>query len=106
MNTIRFDYKDYGDGESSIYDNVKDEYYFDCNLDKIADELNELHEENKELKSILQEMGLIMSDEEVKDIRDEIALKLIKPLFKGNGFDVDVNTENGFTVTPKGVNND
>ena len=68
--------------------------------------LNELDNENKELKFILQDMGLLMSDKEVENVRDEIASKLIKPLFKGNGFDVDVNTENGFEIIPKGVNND
>ena len=68
--------------------------------------IKELEKENKKLKSILQDMGLIMSNEEVKNVRDEIASKLIKPLCKGNGFDVDVNTEKGFTIIPKGVNND
>lgn len=70
-------------------------------VEQLVDLLNELHEENHELKFILQDMGLLRSNEEVKNVRDEIASKLIKPLCKENGFDVDVNTENGFTIIPK-----
>jgi hypothetical protein len=76
-----------------------------CTARTCCTRLNRLEEENKELKFILQGMGLLMTDEEVRDIRTEIASKLIKPLFKGNGFDVDVNVENGFTIIPKSVNN-
>lgn len=111
-----------------IQDNLTKEHYL-CEdkteainltylLNKLAEENIELHiqldflkdenrhmksvlKENKELKSILQDMGLIMSNEEVKNVRDEIASKLIKPVCKGNGFDVDVDTENGFTIIPK-----
>lgn len=74
--------------------------------DEVVNRLNKLNNENKELKSILQDIGLIMTNEEVKNVRDEISSKLIKPLCEENGFDVDVNTENGFTIIPKGVNND
>jgi len=75
-------------------------------LNELADENEQLKKENKELKSILQDIGLIMTNEEVKNVRDKISSKLIKPLCEENGFDVDVNTENGFTIIPKGVNND
>ena len=88
---------------------LKSKYSEQCiQLDFLKDEnrhMKSVLKENKELKSILQDMGLIMSNEEVKNVRDEIASKLIKPLCKGNGFDVDVNTENGFTIIPKEVNN-
>lgn len=47
-----------------------------------------------------------MSNDKIKNIRNEVASKLIKPLYKANGFDVNVNTENGFTIIPKEVNND
>lgn len=75
-------------------------------LQKVKEENEQLKKENRELKSILQDIGLIMTNEEVKNVRDKISSKLIKPLCEGNGFDVDVNTENGFTIIPKGVNND
>lgn len=58
--------------------------------------------ENEKLKLLLQDMGLLMSDKEVVDIRNDIADKLIKPLLKGNGFDVDVDTNDGFVIIPKG----
>ena len=84
---------------------LKSKYSEQCiQLDFLKDEnrhMKSVLKENKELKSILQDMGLIMSNEEVKNVRDEIASKLIKPLCKGNGFDVDVDTENGFTIIPK-----
>ena len=70
-------------------------------INRYVDKIKELERENKELKSILQDMGLIMSNEEVKNVRDEIASKLIKQLCKENGFDVDINTENGFTISYK-----
>ena len=70
--------------------------------DEAKNKVEELSKENKELKFILQDMGLIMSNEEVKNIREEIASKLIKPICKGNGFDVDVDCTNGFTIIPKG----
>ena len=63
--------------------------------------MNELSDENEELKRILQDCGLLMSDEEIINIRTKIADKLIKPLFKGNGFDVDVDCTDGFTIIPK-----
>lgn len=94
-----------------------------CNL------LNELHEENQELKeqnrdlndkilrcqgklkreetenkdyrTILQELGLLMSDEEVLKIREELSSKLLQPIFKAEGFDVDIDVTNGFEITPK-----
>ena len=67
-----------------------------CNI------LNELYEENQQYKLLLQDMGLLMSDEDVMCIRSEIADKFIKPLCKENGFDVDVDCTNGFTIIPKG----
>jgi hypothetical protein len=72
------------------------------NSRQVCELLNELHEENKELKHLLQDLGVLMTDEEVKDIRTEIADKFIKPLCKENGFDVDVDCTDGFTIIPKG----
>ena len=46
-------------------------------------------------------MGLLMSDEDVRDIRNEISDKFLKPLFKENGFIVDIDTSDGFTIIPK-----
>ena len=64
-------------------------------------EIKEVHEENENLKNLLRDLGLLRTDEEVRDIRTEIADKLIKPLFKANGFDVDVDCTDGFTIIPK-----
>ena len=46
----RFDYTNYDDGTESIYDRKEDEYYFDCDFCKLDEVLNELAEENEELK--------------------------------------------------------
>ena len=94
-----------------------------CNL------LNELHEENEankkticdltnqlkfhkkmhceykkdaeQLKSVLQDLGLLHSDEEVLEIREQLSEKLLKPLFEANNIDVDIDIGQGFTITPK-----
>lgn len=69
--------------------------------EELKQENKTLKEENKHYKYILQDLGLLMSDEEVRDIRIEIADKIINPLCKENGFDVDVDCTNGFTIIPK-----
>ena len=71
-------------------------------LNSLAYENEQLKRQNQEYKAILQDMGMLRSDEEVIDIRNEIADKFLKPLFKENGFDVDINTDKGFTIIPKG----
>ena len=50
MTENRFDYTHYDDGTESIYDRERDEYYFDGDLDEIEEVLNELNDENKQLK--------------------------------------------------------
>lgn len=60
-----------------------------------------LQEENEKLKRILEDCELLMSDEEVINVRTEMADKFIKPLCKENGFDVDVDCTDGFTIIPK-----
>ncbi len=86
---------------------------YPCNdsvfMEIIANKLNELEEENEQLKqsiqeykAILQDIGILISDEDVVNIRNDIADKLLKPLFKSNGFDVDIDTTNGFTIIPNG----
>lgn len=50
MTGKRFDYTAYDDGTESIYDREKDEYYFDMQLSEIEELMNELAEENKQLK--------------------------------------------------------
>ena len=97
MSVVNFDY--------GINDNDKPI----GSLANICDLLNGLHEENKQLKkenqeykSILQDIGMLMSDDGVKNIRNEMANKFLKPLFKSNGFDVDIDCTNGFTIIPKG----
>jgi len=71
-------------------------------LNQYADENEQLKKENHELKAILQDMGMLMSDEEIVNIRNEIADKFLKPLLKDKGFNVDVDTSNGFTIIPRG----
>ena len=72
-------------------------------VQKLAKENEELKQQNQQYKALLQDMGLLMSNKEVKDIRNNIADKLIKPLLKENGFDVDVDTTDGFNIIPKEV---
>lgn len=93
--------------EKDYSEKKKCEYWNKFNLTHL-DNIN-LRKENKQLKSeiqqykaLLQDMGLLMSDNEVNDIRNDIADKFLKPLFKMNGFDVDINTDDGFTIIPKG----
>lgn len=69
---------------------------------KLINENEQLKSEIQQYKALLQDMGLLMSDNEVNDIRNDIADKFLKPLFKMNGFDVDINTDDGFTIIPKG----
>ena len=81
----------------------------DSNCIYFANLLNHLHEENEQLKqqnqeykNLLQDMGMLMSDNEVVSIRNEISDKFLKPLFESNGFDVDIDTTDGFKIIPKG----
>ena len=76
---------------------------------EVANILNEQHEtieqlkqQNQEYQAILQDMGILLTDNEVINLRNEIADKLLKPMFKSNGFDVDIDTADGFTIIPKG----
>jgi hypothetical protein len=71
-------------------------------LNNLNDENEQLKEENENYKALLQDMGLLMSDNEVSNFRKEISDKLIKPLCKANGYDVDVDTNDGFQIIPKG----
>lgn len=50
----RFDYTHYDDGTESIYDRKKDEYYWDMQLSQIEELLNELNDENEQLKKELK----------------------------------------------------
>ena len=84
--------------------NLKERTNTNLHLDnlKLEKENEQLKEENRQFKLLLQDMGLLMSDEKTLEIRNEISEKLLKPLLKGNGFDVDVDTSNGFKIIPKG----
>lgn len=100
--------------EEEIKELAKDEYadyIYNHGLEgyEVIDKLNEqdqriqeLEDENQHYKHLFQDLGLLMTDEDVMDIRTEIADKFIKPLFEENGFDVDVDCYNGFTIIPKG----
>ena len=52
----RFDYTNYDDGTSSIYDRKEDEYYFDSELNGIEELLNSLNDENELLKEQNKEL--------------------------------------------------
>ena len=54
--TERFDYTAYDDGTSSIYDRIDDEYYFDMDLSKLEELLNDLNDENEELKKEVKQL--------------------------------------------------
>ena len=69
----------------------------------ICKQWNKLYDENQEYKKILQELGLLHSDEEVLKIREELSSKLFQPLFKSEGIDVDIDITNGFNITPKDI---
>ncbi len=70
-------------------------------LNRFAEENEQLKQQNQEYKRILQDIGLLRSDEDVINICNEISDKILKPLFEENKFDVDINTDNGFTIIPK-----
>lgn len=67
----------------------------------ICKEWNRLYDENMAYKKILQDLGLLRSDEEVLKIREALSEKLFKPLFENEGIDVDIDITNGFEITPK-----
>jgi len=71
-------------------------------LARLEEKNEQLKQENREYKALLQDMGMLMSDEDVMNIRNEIADKFLKTLFKDNGFDVNIDTTDGFTIIPKG----
>lgn len=56
MTANRFDYTAYDDGTESIYDRKKDEYYFDMQLSEIEELMNELAEENEQLRNNIKEV--------------------------------------------------
>ena len=55
MTEKRFEYTAYDDGTESIYDREKDEYYFDMQLSNIEELLNDLSDENEQLKKVIAE---------------------------------------------------
>lgn len=63
MTDKRFDYSNYDDGTESIYDRKKDEYYWDMQLSQIEELLNELNDENEQLKAVMKELrDMLQSD--------------------------------------------
>lgn len=65
MTEKRFDYTAYDDGTESIYDRKKDEYYFDGQLSEIEELLNDLSDENEQLKQKITEL-----DDEINKLWD------------------------------------
>lgn len=87
----------------SILDKGKELSYKQCVdlLNQLSDENKQLKQENQQYKSLLRDMGLLMSGEDVMAIRNNFADKIIKPIFAESGFDVDVDTSNGFAISLK-----
>lgn len=72
-------------------------------INQLDCEIKNLKNENLELRRVLKDMGVgLHSNDEIVGIREEIADGFLKPLFTSNGFDVDIDTTNGFTIIPKG----
>ena len=69
--------------------------------EKMHRENEKLKQENQQYKSILQDMGLLISGDDERAIRNNFADKIIKPIFAESGFDVDVDTSNGFAISLK-----
>ena len=69
--------------------------------EKMHRENEKLKQENQQYKLLLQDIGLLRSDEDVMAIRNNFANKIIKPIFAESGFDVDVDTSNGFAISLK-----
>ena len=69
--------------------------------ERIHRENEKLKQENQQYKSLLRDMGLLRSGEDVMAIRNNFADKIIKPIFAESGFDVDVDTSNGFAISLK-----
>lgn len=70
MTKQRFDYTAYDDGTESIYDRKEDEYYFDMQLSQIEELMNELADENEQLKQFKSKVFNLLQDE----IREESEL--------------------------------
>lgn len=88
-----------------VYDKYSWEELEDV-LNELSDENEQLRKENQQYKSILQGMGLLLSDDDVISIRKDIAEGILKPLLKENGFDVDIDVSDGFTIIPRGENDE
>lgn len=82
MTEERFEYTAYDDGTESIYDKKEKKYYYDMQLSNIEELLNDLSDENKELKhdaSILVQANKDYRVEneqlksEIKDLNDVLA---------------------------------
>lgn len=69
---------------------------------RLENKVESLLDEIDQYRRLLQDLGLLRSDEEVMDIRNEIAEKIIKPIFREGGFEVDVDTSDGFEISLKG----
>lgn len=57
MTENRFEYTAYDDGTESIYDKKEKKYYFDMQLSKIEELLNDLSDENEQLKQQINNMS-------------------------------------------------
>ena len=83
--TERFDYTHYDDGTESIYDRKKDKYYFDSEFCKLDEVLNELSDENEQLKQEITDCktynGILYANHQKSD---RMLVNEIKELEKEN----------------------
>ena len=82
-NRLRFDYTAYDDGTEAIYDRKKDKIYFDMQLSNIEELLNELNDENEQLKQFIQSLAEQSVNGKVM-LRDGKVYDLNKILKKGD----------------------
>ena len=69
--------------------------------ERIHRENEKLKQENQQYKSLLRDMGLLRPGEDAMALCNNFADKIIKPIFAESGFDVDVDTSNGFAISLK-----
>jgi hypothetical protein len=85
-------------------ENLDMSYLCDNEIDckNIVELLNELHEEKEQYKALLQDMGVILSDTDIINIRQQISDKIIVPLIEDMGCPVEsVDVSDGFNVKLK-----
>lgn len=90
------DYK--GNFSVPINDDLRE--YDSMMITEVVHELNALYKENEQYKLLLQDMGLLLSDKDIQNIRSQICDKIFIPLIESQGYSVkDIDISNGFNIT-------